>query len=164
VSDDLNPTSIFHVGFCVHNIERSVVFYRDGIGLVLRHRQRQEAPYTGTLVGSPGAVLEVAQFQLPDQPPPPSGHILELIQYLEPTGDAADRQRNRVGAAHLSFVVSDIRASLARAVSYGAQPLSDPVEFTAGINRGGFGAYFYDPDGVNLEFIQPPASYGTPSS
>jgi lactoylglutathione lyase len=71
VSDDLNPTSIFHVGFCVHDIERSVVFYRDGIGLVLRHRQRQEAPYTGTLVGYPGAVLEVAQFQLPDQPPPP---------------------------------------------------------------------------------------------
>ena len=23
--------------------------------------------------------------------------------------------------------------------------------------------YFYDPDGVNLEFIQPPASYGTPT-
>ena len=109
-------------------------------------------------------MLEIAQFQLPDQPAPPSGHILELIQYLEPTGDAADRQRNRIGAAHLSFVVADIHASLARAVSYGARPLSDPVEFTAGINRGGFGVYFYDPDGVNLEFIQPPATYGTPSA
>jgi catechol 2,3-dioxygenase-like lactoylglutathione lyase family enzyme len=160
----VSPTSIFHVGFCVRDIEHSVAFYRDGIGLVLRHRQRQDAPYTGTLVGYENVVLEVAQFQLSGQEPPPSGHILELIQYVRPSGEPADRQRNRVGAAHLSFVVPDIRASLARAVSYGAQPLSDPVEFTAGINRGGFGVYFYDPDGVNLEFIQPPASYGEPSA
>ena len=164
MSSDFGPTSIFHVGFCVQDIERSVSFYRDGIGLVLRHRQRQDAPYTGTLVGYENVVLEVAQFQLAGQSPPPSGHILELIQYVRPTGEPADRQRNRVGAAHLSFVVADIHASLARAMSYGAQPLSDPVEFTAGINRGGYGVYFYDPDGVNLEFIQPPATYGAPST
>jgi len=163
VSSALDPTSIFHVGFCVRDIDQSVSFYRDGIGLVLRHRQRQDAPYTGTLVGYDNAVLEVAQFQLPAQPPPPSGHILELIQYLSPGGEPADRQRNRVGAAHLSFIVADIQASLARAIAHGAQPLSDPVEFTAGINRGGYGVYFYDPDGVNLEFIQPPSTYGQPS-
>jgi catechol 2,3-dioxygenase-like lactoylglutathione lyase family enzyme len=156
------PTGIFHVGFCVRDIERSIRFYRDGLLLVLRHRQIQDNPYTGNLVGYPGAVLHIAQFQLPDQPPPASGHILELIQYLRPIGDPADRQRNRVGAAHLSFIVDDIHASLERAVAHGAEPLSDPVEFTAGINRGGFGVYFYDPDGVNLEFIQPPATYGTP--
>ena len=156
------PTGVFHVGFCVHDIERSIRFYRDGLGLVMRHRQVQDTPYTGTLVGYPGALLHIAQFQLPCQAPPPSGHILELIQYVRPTGESADRQRNRVGAAHLSFTVADIHASLARAVSFGAEPLGAPVEFTAGINRGGYGVYFYDPDGVNLEFIQPPPTYGQP--
>ena len=159
---DPGPTGVFHVGFCVRDIELSIRFYRDGLGLVMRHRQVQDNPYTGRLVGYPGALLHVAQFQLPYQAPPPSGHILELIQYVRPTGESADRQRNRVGAAHLSFTVADIHASLARAVSYGAEPLGAPVEFTAGINRGGYGVYFYDPDGVNLEFIQPPATYGQP--
>ena len=159
---DTRPTGIFHVGFCVQDIERSILFYRDGLGLVMRHRQVQDNPYTGTLVGYPDALLHIAQFQLPSQAPPPSGHILELIQYLRPSGEPSDRQRNRVGAAHLSFTVTDIHASLARVVAYGAEPLSDPVEFTAGINRGGFGVYFFDPDGVNLEFIEPPKTYGTP--
>ena len=163
MTTESGPTGVFHIGFCVSDIEQSIRFYRDGIGLVMRHRQIQDNPYTGTLVGYPGALLHIAQFQLPDQPPPSSGHILELIQYIRPTGEPSDRQRNRLGAAHLSFIVTDIHASIARAVSYGAQPLSEPVEFTAGINRGGHGVYFYDPDGVNLEFIQPPEKYGSPA-
>jgi lactoylglutathione lyase len=32
------------------------------------------------------------------------------------------------------------------------------VAITAGANRGGYGDYFADPDGITLELLQPPTS------
>lgn len=160
----MSVTGIFHVAFVVRDIDRSIAFYTEGLGLKLRHRQIQDNPYTRSLVGYPEARLSIAQFQLPDQPPPPSGHVLELIQYLDPVGDSADRRRNRLGAGHLAFTVVDIQASLKRLRELGAKPVNEPVQITAGVNNGGFAVYFYDPDGVNLELIQPPTQYGKPSA
>jgi catechol 2,3-dioxygenase-like lactoylglutathione lyase family enzyme len=156
-------TGVFHIGFCVRNLDKSIEFYRDGLGLHLRHSQLADNPYTRSLVGFPEARLRVAQFQIRGQEPPASGHVLELIEYLEPPGPPADLQRNRLGAAHLAFAVEDIHSSLERVVSYGASPLNPPVEISAGINRGGWAVYFYDPDGVNLELIQLPTQFGVPS-
>jgi hypothetical protein len=56
--------------------------------------------------------------------------------------------------------VRNISESLSRLLKLGAEPVNQPVEITAGVNKGGYAVYFYDPDGVNLELIQPPAQYG----
>jgi hypothetical protein len=34
--------------------------------------------------------------------------------------------------------------------------VSPPVEVDTGINRGGFGLYLKDPDGITVELFQPP--------
>ena len=67
--------SIFHVGFVVSDLDSSLRFYCDGLGLVLRHRQLQHNAYTSSLVGYPDAVLEIAQLRFADVEPPPSGHV-----------------------------------------------------------------------------------------
>jgi lactoylglutathione lyase len=147
-------TSIFHVGFSVRDIEASIRFYEEGLGLRLRHQQIQDNEYTCSLVGYDNAVLHVAQFQLPAGDPPPSGHVLELIQYERPPGGEADRERNTIGAGHLAFAVDDIEEMASRLVEYGATLINKPVEITAGINRGGRAVYLFDPDGVTLELLQ----------
>jgi catechol 2,3-dioxygenase-like lactoylglutathione lyase family enzyme len=147
--------SIFHVGFVVGDLDASIRFYRDGLGLVLRHRQLQHNAYTATLVGYPDALLEVAQFQLAEGEPPPSGHILELVSYERPASGPADRERNSLGVGHLAFVVDDIFEAAARLQAMGAELVSEPVSITAGINAGGWTVYIRDPDGVNLELVQP---------
>ena len=58
--------SIFHVGFVVRDLDSSLRFYCDGLGLVLRHRQLQHNAYTASLVGYPDAALEIAQLKLSD--------------------------------------------------------------------------------------------------
>jgi lactoylglutathione lyase len=149
--------SIFHVGFVVRDLDASVRFYADGLGLVLRLRQEQDNAYTRSLVGYPDANLRVAQFLLPEGDPPASGHVLELIEYLTPEGGPADRERNTIGAGHLAFLVDDIEKMLARLAELGATPLSEPNEITAGVNKGGRAVYLHDPDGVTLELLQPAA-------
>lgn len=148
-------TSVWHVGFSVSDLERSITFYKDGIGLELHHRQIGDNPYTRALVGYPDAVIKVAQFVIPGTLPPPSGHVLELIEYVTPRGERVEPSNARISSAHLAFAVEDIDQAVHRVTKCGGQLLSDPVDITEGINTGGKAVYLRDPDGITLEFLQP---------
>jgi lactoylglutathione lyase len=147
---------VLHFSFTVSDIERSIRWYTEILELELVHRQHQDNDYTRKLVGVSDAVLEVAQFRVPGAPPRYSTHMLELIQYLQPTtGRAAELQTTSVGVAHLALMVDDIHDRYGRMVEQGVVFRNPPVEITAGANAGGFACYFHDPDGITLELLQP---------
>lgn len=148
--------SVWHAGFTVSDIERSIAFYTEAVGLELRHRQEQRNEYTSTFIGYPDAHLKVAQFSLPGGQPGRSGHVLELCEYVRPKGGALEPGSNAVGAGHIAFETDALDATLARMVAAGATPVSDPVEIAAGINRGGRTVYLRDPDGITVELVQAP--------
>ncbi len=147
--------SIFHVGFVVSDLDSSLRFYCDGLGLVLRHRQLQHNAYTSSLVGYPDAVLEIAQLRFADVEPPPSGHVIELISYEQPPSAPADLERSTLAAGHLAFIVEDVFEMSERLRSFGARLINEPIEITEGINVGGWDVYLHDPDGITLELLQP---------
>jgi len=151
---------VWHFSFTVRDIERSVAFYRDALGLVLVARQRQANEYTSTLVGFKGADLEVAQLRVPGMQVGASGHHLELLQYVSPRSDAATPTRNAVGSAHMAFVCEEIDGVYRRLVGEGVQFVSPPTDITEGVNRGGKTCYFLDPDGITLELVKPPNRSG----
>jgi catechol 2,3-dioxygenase-like lactoylglutathione lyase family enzyme len=146
---------VFHFSFTVSDIEASVSWYRDVLGVEVVHRQRQDNEYTRTLVGMPDAVLEVAQFGIPGAPPPMSTHVLELVEYVEGGGRPVDLATNNTGVAHLAFVVTSIHEEYERLRGRGVVFRNPPVEIEEGVNRGGYSCYFSDPDGITLELIQP---------
>jgi catechol 2,3-dioxygenase-like lactoylglutathione lyase family enzyme len=146
---------VLHFSFTVRDIERSVEWYTDVLGLELVHRQRQENAYTQKLVGIPGAVLEVAQFRIPGLAPAYSTHMLELVEYVtEKGGQPASLPTNQVGTAHLALVVTDLQARYGRMLADGVAFRNPPVEITAGANKGGLACYFNDPDNITLELLQ----------
>jgi lactoylglutathione lyase len=145
-----------HFAFTVSDIERSVAWYRDVLGLELVVRQRQDNEYTRAMVGIPGAVLEVAEFRTSRSSPGAPGVMLELIEYVTPKGVELDLRTQNVGVAHLSFEVDDIHAEYERLKHAGVVFANLPVSITAGVNNGGYGCYFRDPDGITLELFQPP--------
>lgn len=147
---------IWHFSFTVSDIDRSVAFYADLLGLELVTRQDQANPYTEKLVAMPGAHLRVAMLRVPGWPAGPSRHHLELVEYVSPRGVKADVRTNNVGAPHLAFVVEDIHAEYARLSAAGVRFKSDPVAIVAGVNTGGWTVYLLDPDDITLEISQPP--------
>jgi catechol 2,3-dioxygenase-like lactoylglutathione lyase family enzyme len=147
--------NIWHVAFTVGDLERSIAFY-ELLGLRLRNTQPQTNAYTRKLVGYPDADLRVAFLELPGGLATNSGHALELIQYLRPSGEPIRPERYQPGAAHLAFEVNDLQSEYERLSAAGVAFLSDPVDIVEGVNSGGRTVYLFDPDGITLEFHQAP--------
>ncbi|MEW9516124.1 VOC family protein [Streptomyces tubercidicus] len=151
-------TGLWHIGLHVSNLERSVAFYRDVLGMTLVHQQEQDNAYTAALVGFPDAHLKVAQLALPVRPPTAvASHDIELIEYVVPHGTPSPARRCDPGTAHVAFAVADIDAVCARLTGHGVRLVSPPNRITSGVNTGGAACYFLDPDGHTLELVQPPA-------
>jgi len=145
--------ALHHVGLTVADIERSICFYRDVLGMTLfRRRPHVDSEYVGLQTGYPGVVLNVASFQVAAGSP----QSLEIVQYMNQSGPPVETAGNRPGASHLCLTVDDLRTCYAGLKAKGVRFKSEPVTITAGPNAGGLVVYFYDPDGYTLELFQIP--------
>ncbi len=138
-----------HTGFSVVDLDRSIAFYAL-LGCEVIWRREVRDAYFREIVGIPDCVVQAAHLRVPG-----SGHIIELFQYA-PQGQPARLSPSTPGHAHLCFLVEDLPAAYAELVAQGVRFVSPPVRITAGVNTGGYGAYMFDPDGINLELFQPP--------
>jgi len=146
-------TDLHHLGLTVADIERSIVFYRDVLGIeLLRRRPSVTADYVAKQTGYDSVELNVASFRVS----PTSSQSLEVVQYMSNAGEPSDQSTNRSGNSHLCLLVDDLRAAYDDMLERGVTFKSEPVEITAGPNAGGLVGYFLDPDGYTLELFQPP--------
>jgi catechol 2,3-dioxygenase-like lactoylglutathione lyase family enzyme len=147
----------WHVSFTVSNIETSVKWYTEVLGLEYVREQVQHNEYTGKLVAFKDAHLKVAQLRVPGETIPTSRHHIELVEYVHPRGENIPLDTNRTGVGHWAFMVDDIHAEFERLKDLGVRFKADrPVAIEEGVNKGGYTIYFYDPDGITLELLQPP--------
>ena len=135
-----------HTGFVVENVERSLQFYRDGLGL--DHAGSYEEVGTARIVGYDQPHLKGALLVASD------GHYLELIEYVKPRGEirSSEEQHKRavVGASHLAFIVDDAEDMLERLVNNGGSKFKPVVELQPGVKA----CYLQDPDGNWIELLQ----------
>lgn len=139
---------VHHSCFTVSDLDRSIAFYRDVLGLELLFTERSEASGDdrSETLGVARSKLNLAIFRIGD------AHF-ELIEYISPKGRPYDRVNSDIGAAHVAFKVDDIDAAyqslLAKHVRFTAPPATVP----AGPMKGWRWTYFFDPDGIPLELI-----------
>jgi catechol 2,3-dioxygenase-like lactoylglutathione lyase family enzyme len=145
--------ALHHIGMTVSDIEQSIHFYRDVLGMkLIRRRPRIDSEYVATQTGFSGVVLNVASFQVAEG----SAQTLEIAQYMTHAGPVLESASNRPGASHVCITVDDLRACHAVLSTKGVRFKSDPVRITEGPNADGWVVYFYDPDGHLLELFQAP--------
>ncbi|MBX6771027.1 MAG: VOC family protein [Chloroflexi bacterium] len=152
-------TGVHHTSFTVADMERSLAFYRDVLGLEVIRDQEGSAEYLARITGLPGARLRIVHLRLARG----SEHVLELMQYREPVGRPIEARTCDPGSAHLCFLTDNIWAAYEHLTAHGVRVRSEPILITAGQNAGGYSLYFLDPDGITLELFQrPPASGDRP--
>jgi catechol 2,3-dioxygenase-like lactoylglutathione lyase family enzyme len=143
--------SFNHTAFTVSDLDRVIPFFCDLLGFALTSR----APRDGTLISKMTAIegveIEIAYVEGP-------GHRIELIQYRAPPERAVVVPRLcDAGAAHVALNVRGIEALVAASAAYGFAPVGEIIEIDAGPNRGCRVVYLRGPDGVTVEYIEPPA-------
>jgi catechol 2,3-dioxygenase-like lactoylglutathione lyase family enzyme len=146
-------TTLDHVSVTVSDLERSVAFYRDVLGLDEVERHRLEGETISTMAGKQGVVLEVVRLAAPRTP----GVLLDLQQYLAPPGSVSNAELGDVGHSHICFGVGDMEMACRELRQCGADFVSNPVEFDldSGVLRV---VFLNDPDGNVLELVHYPES------
>ena len=141
-----------HFSFTVSDLDRSIAFYRDVLGMELSHTMLRLGDDISQIVGFPDATLKIAYLKLPN-----AGELsLELIEYVSPKGQKIDTRSYNPGNAHICFEVEDIFEVYGRLKDQGVHFKSAPVQVQAGNDKGGYAVYFTDPDSISLELLQPP--------
>ena len=147
----MNITGVDHTSYTVSSLERSLEFYVGLLGCQVLWQRVIENDYFRQIVGFPGCVVKAAHLRVPG-----SDHHIELFEYVTPAGDQPELRTNNVGNSHLSFIVADLPAAYAELKAKGVKFRSPPVLITTGANKGGWGAYMLDPDGITMELFQSP--------
>ena len=147
---------VWHFSFTISDMDQSLAFYRDLLGMEVVTEQVQHNEYTSKLVGYPDAHLKVAMLRIPGGFAGPSNHVLELVEYVHPRGEKTDVSTNRPGSPHLAFVTDDIHGDFARLQSAGVRfKAVEPVAILADVNQGGCTVYVLDPADITLEMPEP---------
>jgi catechol 2,3-dioxygenase-like lactoylglutathione lyase family enzyme len=144
-------TRLNHVSITVADVDRSLAFWHDLLGLPLHGRGFSEAGHLEAIVGIGPVRLEWAELDLP------GGQMIELFRYLEPPGADVRPAPNDAGATHVCLEVDDIEGLVERLQAAGAPLRSDgPVRIVDGDWVGWRDVYASDPDGVTVELSEPP--------
>jgi catechol 2,3-dioxygenase-like lactoylglutathione lyase family enzyme len=142
-----------HAGITVSDLDRSLEFYCDKLGIELLWRRLYDEPEIRRIVGVPEATgLDIAMLQLP------GGDLqIELLEYKGCGRRSGSAPPSDSGTGHFALFVDDIQAAYDDLAAQGVLFRSDgPVEMSAGANRGGKSLYSLDPDGYVIELHQRP--------
>ena len=138
---------IHHVGITVAQLDRSLVFYRDLLGMRVVGLCDDED--VGAIVGLPGGRARIADLDAGN------GQILELLEYLSANGDGRAHGPDWVGTCHISLQVGDLSSALSRLASAGFPPVGEPAKLAGGgVWQDCTVVYLRDPDGVFVELIE----------
>ncbi len=147
----MTVTGFFHGGISVRDMDTSLRFYRDGLGLEIAWDRRLDAPYLKEVLGLGFESIRIVYLHIP------GGGFVELLEYIgiERTSGAA--RPCDFGSGHLCLYVDDVVSMHAHLLSLGFRARSsDTVAITSGPNAGARSCYMLDPDGYAVELFQPP--------
>lgn len=146
-------TGFFHGGITVADMDRSLAFYREGLGLEQAFDRILDAPYLPVVLGLEFTHIRTVYLHIP------GGGFVELLEYVGIERMSAASRPCDYGAGHLCLYVDDVEAMHAKLVSMGyAARSSAVVDITAGPNTGARSCYMTDPDGYAVELFQRPPS------
>jgi lactoylglutathione lyase len=139
-----------HTGMVVSNLDRSIEFYRDGLGLTVSEKLRHEGQPVADLIGAKVSAVEIAFVSLPNWE-------IELLQYHgSDVRKTSNLHPSDVGCMHLSIEVNSVETALARIAEAGYAPTGIVMSPQKGPRKGGKLVYTQDPDGIVIELVEMP--------
>ena len=145
---------IYHVGLTVSDLDRSIAFYRDILGLEFQGEIFMAGEETDRLFRMKDTKARVAYLngsKAIEAPP------IELIQFVDNKVKKVKGNLFTTSISEVCFYTDDIERVYNSLIENHVECLSEPQYFD--FRADGFGKsrafYFRDPDGIILEMMQP---------
>jgi catechol 2,3-dioxygenase-like lactoylglutathione lyase family enzyme len=143
------PSAMSHLGICVRNIDRSLAFYRDLVGMEMMKDEVLDAQALGPvhLYEIPPTRKRVVYLRY-------GSHAASPVLVLTERADVktgAPTLLDQGGISHLGFSVPDLQAFTQRMLAQGAKPFGPTDSFSAPDGRI-LSVFFSDPDGMLVQF------------
>jgi catechol 2,3-dioxygenase-like lactoylglutathione lyase family enzyme len=152
----MKTTGIAHIAICVNDLEKSLAFYRDILGMtVKRHATQAMAMRPGAgssaMYDTPHTSRTVAYVYF--DTPSVSGPFLVLTSHPGDAVGGTPIKLDQIGISHLSFVVDDLHAVADALITKGVQIAGELADFRDA--QGQMRTFFvYDPDHILVQFEQ----------
>ena len=145
---------VHHGGISVSDMDASLRFYRDGLGLEVTLDAVRDAPYLHETLAVPFTALRYVLLKVPGTD---GGAVVELLEYQGAERMPAAARPQDPGNGPLCLQVRDavtLHAHL-REMGYRSRSAA-AAAITAGGNAGGRIVYVADPDGYWVELLERP--------
>lgn len=146
----MKATGMSHIAFCVRDIDKSLAFYRDVLGMEVVFDQVQDTT-NGTLPTVYQHPRQTRRTVHLTYGGGPSAPFLVMTSHPREDAHGAPIKLDQVGISHFSLTVADTRA-LAENLQAKGVPLAAPLESWADAQGNIRTFYVYDPDGILLQF------------
>jgi glyoxylase I family protein len=146
------PKRIYHVNINCSDLDRSLAFYRDVVGLTTTTRTRPEVTQPGGAFGLDEVQWDAWIMQGSTGTAAP---VLDLLEWQvpRPTG-TPQRDATATGFNRLCISTPDLDALHARVAAAGMPCRTPPSTLDLGEGRGARIFIAADPDGTQLEFVE----------
>src|SRR4051794_602173 len=143
-------TGFFHAGVTVSDMDRSLRFYHDALGLEIASDAITGGEHAQRIWNLPVTTVRVVFLRVPA-----SNALIELFEFRDIERHAASARPCDFGAGHLCLFADDLDALYARLDGLGYTSRSGGV-VTIGHGRhaGAKAVYVIDPDGYHVELYQ----------
>ena len=145
---------IYHVGLTVSDLDKSIAFYRDILGLKYQGEIMMVGEETDKMFQKKNCKARVAYLngsKAVEAPP------IELIQFIDEDVNKVISDLFTTSISEVCFYTDDIDSVYNTLIENHVECLSEPQYFD--FRADGFGEsrafYFRDPDGIILEMMQP---------
>ena len=146
----MDATGVSHIAVCVRDLDRSLAFYRDILGMRVDLDEMQDTT-TGGLPSVYKNARKTRRTVHVRYGPGQTAPSLVLTSHPGEDNDGTPIKLDQVGISHLSFTVSDVKALAEELVSKGVE-MAAPLEAFIAPDGRVSSIFVFDPDGILLQF------------
>ena len=146
----MDATGVSHIAICVRDMEKSLAFYRDILGMKVNMDEVQDT----TQGGLPSVYKHKRNTRRTVHVTYGEGNTTPALVLTTHPGDLTDGdpiKLDQIGISHLSFSVKNVKDLSGELIAKGVQ-LAAPMEAFTNPQGQVASIFVYDPDGILLQF------------
>ena len=144
--------TVNHLGITVKDLDAVVGFFKDTLGLnKIWHEYTYQGKTIEKITGLSRVHVRVVKIDIENT-------IIELVQYLSPTGREFQLNTNDIGCPHICFEVDNIDEMYETLFQKGVKFMSEPVMISNAESPmcGWKAVYFQGPEHITIQLTQRP--------